>query len=310
MINFPGKIMTTNKNELTIGKMSGTLYAAQSGIPYLGCTFKGLFKRVAERVAERVIENDPVEPCKSGYIDDDDETPWYLKYDDEPDFNQLKKIFCIPYFENSLLEPILMPILAKLYQGIEIITIPEIDWLIQHHIYIVAAKAYYARYQKNDDLWELTKACRYYREGGLPQKGIDITEFIDMIDVNTANYEVLAALSTTRGGAYKDLSELSKAFDCVNRAIYYNQYSFRAYNLKGALHFKIREYEQGYDCFLKAQELGALEAIVNKNLTSIVKFSSLHQQEIAQFLFNKDPQRFNWALDYLKNNNGGFNYPV
>lgn len=229
-------------------------YCNTCGLPFEHQDFGPINGPVCECWLWEAIENDPPEFFDPGECPEklsDNSNSQITEY-----FNFLKQKYCIPSFSNAYLQPTLMNILVNLDQGNDIDR-PNIEWLQKNGLYIVCAQVYYAKYQKYNDLWDLTKACKWYRYSNCPGKVIEIAN----VNINSSDLKAVSALITSLGGAYRDLRMFSQAFDCANRAIKHNPQSYQTYNLKGALHFEIREYEKGYQCFLKASELNSSQNI-------------------------------------------------
>lgn len=136
----------------------------------------------------------------------------------------------------------------------------------------------------------ISTAGSYWRKAGNPKKALEISEAADCQN----NSRIL----TMRGGAFRDEKSFSEAKICAQSAIGINPKSFYPYNLLGAIAFDEKDYEAGMEYFERAVELGSDGG--NDLIKNYMKKStSAEKQNIAEFLYSRDPQKYSWAKEYL-----------
>ena len=74
-------------------------------------------------------------------------------------------------------------------------------------------------YQRTKNKWFLVNASSYWRKADEPEKALHLTEQIDFKKIKEAKLK--QALLTTRGGALRDLGNLTDAEKCALQAIEY-----------------------------------------------------------------------------------------
>ena len=170
----------------------------------------------------------------------------------------------------------------------------EIDWLIEKDQHRLVALVYYRGFRIKNDPWELIKCCKHLRRAKLPSKVLDLvtTERIKPI----TDARILSALITTRGGAHRDLSDLSSAKQDALIAIKTSPQSYHPHNLLGAVLYEEGYPEAGDRAFERALELGSTSRTQDFEIRNALKRSSEEaRQTIVAYLLNKDPQRYSWA---------------
>lgn len=178
----------------------------------------------------------------------------------------------------------------------------EIKLLEENRLFNTLVIYFQNEYQKTNDLWYLVKTCRYLRDADKPHKVIELTnQFLESND--KADTRVKSALLTTRGGAFRDLRDLLAAEQCANEAIKHHE-SLHSYNLLGAIYFELGEPKQGEACFLRALQLGGKLNSQEYQMQNALKNAGQSERNIvAQFLLERDPEKYKWAEYYLNQNN-------
>jgi len=202
----------------------------------------------------------------------------------------LGRKYCIET-ENILDTPALKNILKKIENGEDIST-GDYDWLkanghltreIQLAYYRQVANNYYRDFQENGDIWNLIKACSNYRNARLPEIAIEVASKCPKMTSGKA----MAAIMTTKGGAYRDLRQLLQARECANEAILISS-TYHPYTLLGAICFDEKEFEEGDYCFKKAIELGAKSSDIDAGSRKILKAR-----------FTQRPEEYDWLADFM-----------
>lgn len=155
------------------------------------------------------------------------------------------------------------------------------------------------RENREEDVWDLAKACKYFRKARRSEKTIEISdEFIKSIHIN--NSPACAAVFTSRGGAFKDLEKVEEAKQHGLKAIELSPNSFHPYNLLGAICFLENDRQNGEKYFEKALELGSSPQIQEDELIKILKESEQNQnrEDIINYLLEKDSKTYAWVSDF------------
>lgn len=205
-----------------------------------------------------------------------------------------KKYFVKNCIDDSPTSPLYM-ILLKLEEK-EMIDRNDIDYLKNHQWYGPLAMYYENEYLKDQsDLWPLISACSIWRNAKLPNRSIDISS-----NAFTNEKKPMAALYTTRGGAFRDLSKFEDAKKCAETAINLQPSSYYPYNLMGAIFCQTGEPETADEYFEQAISLGSSPKDVDGEIEHSIKLSNEeNQQRVVNYLLKKDPKRYEWANRYL-----------
>lgn len=146
--------------------------------------------------------------------------------------NEIKKL-CIKYKVNNLvnfkISDELINILIKLENGM-ILKDEEVNWAAKRDYNYILATNYLNNYKNYNEPWDLIKACSLYRMSNNPNYVIQLTN-----DFKCNDKKAMAAVWTTRGGAFKDLGELNNAMECAKNAITNDKQSLHAYELAEAI---------------------------------------------------------------------------
>lgn len=191
----------------------------------------------------------------------------------------------------------LYPILLRI-DSCENLQDDQIKWLEDNHLFNTLAIYFQSEYRRTNDPWKLVRASAYLRDSGDPSKAIELTSEL-LSTHNMVGSKIKAAILTTRGGAFRDLEDLSTAEQCAKDAIKLNE-SFQPYNLLGAIYFERGEPEQGEAYFLRALQLGAQSKVQEAQMQNALrKAGQTEQTVVAQFLLKRDPEKYKWAEYYL-----------
>jgi len=218
---------------------------------------------------------------------------------DRKEFSDLKSKYSVSWFtDQSPTSPLYM-ILLKL-EGNESLDDNDLTFITKENYMPVPLAYHYEIKYQNDpsDLWSLIKACSAWREAKNPQRAIEISNASATSDKKT-----MSALLTTRGGAYRDLSELDSARICAKEAIRLQPKSYRSYNLLGAIYYQQGEPELADECFKKAIELGSKPKDTESEIkNSIERANPEARIRTIKYLLNKDPEKYAWATHYIDKN--------
>lgn len=205
---------------------------------------------------------------------------------------------------------LLSKILTKLEDEI-MLDKSEIDWLEHNKIDELLAKYLYSLNLKfghstDDAIWNLSRASKFFRRAGLPEKAIKITDdFSDRIITNTdtliRNPSASGAVYTSRGGAFRDMHNFGKAKECAREAIRVSPNSFYPYSLLGGISYDEGMPEDAERYFQKAVELGAKQDDQDREIRGVLKNEATDfktRKTIIEYLLNKDPKKYDWVQQF------------
>jgi len=213
-------------------------------------------------------------------------------------------------YSNQSVSGPLYSILQKLEQG-ERLSDVNIVWLQgedffkpKNKIFIThfELEAVFAEqeYQRTRNKWFIVNASSYWRKADEPEKALHLTEQIDFKKIKEAKLK--QALLTTRGGALRDLGNLTDAEKCALQAIEYWSKSHNPYTLLGAICYGTRRHVEGDRWFDEAIKRGATERDVDAEIKRVLqKIKDKNElQALIDYLLNKDSHRYDWVKKYRK----------
>lgn len=211
------------------------------------------------------------------------------------DFARLKEKYQISYSYPSPVSR-LYQILLGLEESSSLVK-SDIEWLEAQGLFDFLARLYENRFRKYGDGWDLVKASSHWRTAGSPDKALDATK-----GFSSGDKRLMAAVLTTRGGAFRDINALTEAEDCARKALTANPDSVRhAYNLLGAICYQRGSPEEGDKHFEKA---GITPDERDRQIRDVLaKAGRVEKTEVARYLLRKDPKRYEWAKYYLQSAN-------
>jgi len=211
-------------------------------------------------------------------------------------FTKQKEKYGIEFCEDSITSN-LFEILQKL-ENSQKLSEQDINWLMSRkdlHSFLI--RAIRVSNELSNNPWDLIKVSKLFRKHKKPQFALIIT---DKIQLN--NNKEKSAVCTTRGAAYKDLSEYDKAITLAEKAIYFQPDSYYPYNLLGSIYYKKGLFQKGDEYYSKAIELGSSTEIQDAEIEfSLENEAEASVRATAAYLLNKDPQKYSWVRKYLIN---------
>jgi hypothetical protein len=132
----------------------------------------------------------------------------------------------------------------------------EIEGLSKKKLFNLLATASYRSYKKNNDLWTLVQACKFLRKAKMSERVIEITQDFAKGSLPQTHSRIFAAIYTTRGAAFKDLSDFENAKEMANLALVSEESKY-SHNLMGAICYWGQEFSKGDAHFQRASELGS-----------------------------------------------------
>ena len=164
----------------------------------------------------------------------------------------------------------------------------------------IEATFYEQEYKRTGNQWNLPNASSHWRKAEKPRRALELTENINFDKIK--ENKLKSALLTTRGGAFRDTKELSKAEKCALKAIEYQPNSHHPHTLMGAICYERGEYTKGDYWFEEAIKRGASPRDQDAEIKRVVKNAKDENKrsEVVEYLLKKDSQRYAWAKSYLK----------
>lgn len=211
-------------------------------------------------------------------------------------FLKLKEKYLVSACQDtSPTSPLFMNLLKL--ENEEILSKDDLSWLEEKGFNAPLAFYYEKKsHYSNCEEWDVVHAGKYWREAGFPQRAIDVTD-----SISSTNVTLNSAILVNRGGAYRDLKNLTAAEECGKKSLKLTPNSFYPYNLLGAVFYQNGDPEEGEKHFDKARQLGASPRATDAQIRNSVKLAEKEQQVIvAQYLLKKDPIKYKWAKYYLQ----------
>lgn len=192
----------------------------------------------------------------------------------------------------------LYPILIRLDSG-ERLEEEDVERLKAHRLYATLAIYYEARFQNLGDPWLVIRACGQWRAGSRPDRALSLSS--TLLEQYRLSRKMRAAVLTTRGGALRDLDHLDDAERCARDAANLSSDDYHPYNLLGAIYFQLGQGERGEGYFFMARELGAPPRSQESEMRGAIdRAGPAERRAVAEYLFEKDPIRYEWAQYYLR----------
>ncbi|NLE75255.1 MAG: tetratricopeptide repeat protein [Chloroflexi bacterium] len=171
----------------------------------------------------------------------------------------------------------------------------ELDWLRDNEVHSVLASSLELRFLAEGGVWNLVEASKLWRRAKHPRQALRATE-----GVTSSDPDEMAALVTTRGGAYRDLGDLAEAEELAQSGIKRTPDRFQGYNLLGAVRYEQGRAEEGDRLFEKAITLGARPELQEQSkVRALRRAGPEEQRSVAVYLLDKDPELYAWARTYL-----------
>jgi hypothetical protein len=125
--------------------------------------------------------------------------------------------------------------------------------------------------KKTGNKWNLPNISSHWRKADQPKKALKATENVNFDSIK--ENKLKSAILTTRGGAFRDLSQLDDAEKCARKAIEYQaSNSHQPYTLMGAIFFdRYDRYDryEGERWFREAEKRGLLVSLLMPKLRNL-----------------------------------------
>lgn len=157
------------------------------------------------------------------------------------------------------------------------------------------AQALTEAWERTGDAWNAVNASGHWRKAGDAERALSLTE--KALAQTSLSPKLQSALSTTRGGAMRDLRRLEGAEALGRQAHSLTPGDYRPCTLLGAVLLERGDLAGGHDWYAKAEQLGASRKAIDQDLRSLlVRLPSQERQRICDYLIAQDPERFAWLL--------------
>ena len=121
-----------------------------------------------------------------------------------------------------------------------------------HHL---EAAALTEKWEETGDAWAAVNASNHWRKAGRPETALEMTG--QAVSMTGLNPKLKSALSTTRGGAMRDVGLLTDAKAQGLEAHDLTPVDFRPCTLIGAVSMELGDLVAGHEWYQKAEKLGA-----------------------------------------------------
>ena len=157
------------------------------------------------------------------------------------------------------------------------------------------AQALTEAWDRTGDAWNAVNASGHWRKAGEAERALSLTG--KAMERASLSPKLQSALSTTRGGAMRDLRRLEEAEVLGRQAHSLTPGDYRPCTLLGAVLLERGDLAGGHDWYAKAEQLGASRKAIDQDLRSLlVRLPSQERQRICDYLIAQDPERFAWLL--------------
>ena len=158
-------------------------------------------------------------------------------------------------------------------------------------------------FNRTRDPWQAVSASKHYRKC---DRARDADFLLGTINVDQQKSAKLkAALSTTHGGAMRDLGRWDEALRLGEKAHALQPHNYRPCTLLGAVHMGTGNYALGQQWYAKAVERGATVDAVDQDLQRVFfRADAVKQAEMRTFLLSENSFRYAWVLHSAKSQKG------
>ena len=214
------------------------------------------------------------------------------------------KTHLLDVFERLDLDPIEREKVTRLRASEQLLD-NDIDWLIELvwrragplYLFAILGRFWQDRSGYKHDEWYLTRASRCWRDAGRPDKAIACLEAVS----GGTDERLVAAIHTTRAGAFKDLLNLPAAELEGRKALSINRDDRYANNVMGAIAYLRHEYELGDSYFQTAEGSGQSGAQTRMELRHILESMNWSdKQAFGKHLLGVDPKKNAWVAKAIR----------
>ncbi|MDF8335904.1 hypothetical protein [Novosphingobium cyanobacteriorum] len=217
---------------------------------------------------------------------------------------ELRQRFGVGYIESEDY-PRAMALLRQVANG-QRLKVGDLAWLkteaeycwtdeLQKAWHRLEAQALTEAWERTGDAWNAVNASGHWRKAGEAERALSLTG--KAMERTSLSPKLQSALSTTRGGAMRDLRRLEEAEALGRQAHSLTLADYRPCTLLGAVLLERGDVAGGHDWYAKAEQMGASRKAIDQDLRSLlVRLPSQERQRICDYLIAEDPERFAWLL--------------
>lgn len=160
--------------------------------------------------------------------------------------------------------------------------------------HLIEAEYLSRAYRSTADPWDAINASSHWRKGGRPEAAVALTE--DALAAKThSSAKVRSALFTTRGAALRAVNRHAEARVSGEQAHVLAPEDYRPCTLLGAIHMERGELTEGHAWFVKAEQRGADEAMIDNDIKVLLsRMPEERRLRLQSCLLERDPERFAW----------------
>ena len=217
---------------------------------------------------------------------------------------ELRQRFDVGYIESEDY-PRAMALLRQVANG-QRLKVEDLAWLkteaeycwtdeLQKAWHRLEAQALTEAWERTGDAWNAVNASGHWRKAGDAERALSLTQ--KALARTSLPSKLQSALSTTRGGAMRDLHRLEEAEALGRQGHSLTPGDYRPCTLLGALLLERGDLAGGHEWYVKAEQLGGSRKVIDQDLRSLlVRLPSQERQRICDYLIAQAPERFAWLL--------------
>lgn len=161
---------------------------------------------------------------------------------------------------------------------------------LRHAHHKLEAAFFADEFQKTRDPWAAINASSHYRKCECADKA---DELLRTIAIKQLSPKIQAALSTTHGGALRDLKRWDEALQLGELAHSLQHQDYRPCTLLGAIYMETGSYALGKEWYDKAIKRGATIDMVDREICMILaRLPKEQRTKLEKFLLDEDSIRF------------------
>jgi hypothetical protein len=215
---------------------------------------------------------------------------------------ELRHRFGIGYIEPEHYQRV-MPLLRKISNNRRI-QLDDVAWLqaeveycwtdsLQKAWHTLEAQFLTKAWETRNDPWDAVNASAHWRRAGNSDFAVELTA--SALKKKGLAPKLKSALTTTRGGALRDLHRLDEAKMSGLAAHDLTPKDFRPCTLLGAVCIELGDLAAGHGWYVDAEKRGATSRSIDQELRSLLSRALPDEQgRIREFLVAQDPKRFSW----------------
>jgi len=173
------------------------------------------------------------------------------------------------------------------------------DGLIAKAYHRLEAQFYTEELQRTGNKWNIPSAVSDWRKADELEKALQLSDQLNLKQIKDSKLK--AAILTTRGQTLRDMGRLNEARSCAQISVNLQPDDHRPYTLMATILDRMQSYE-AQEWWSEAIAHGADPGEQDYEMKRWVRNLKDPQErdKIARSLLKKDPKRYDWAKDYLR----------